>query len=133
MEHNTQGGRAGWVLGFAALLMLIAGAASLNGSIDSKSVTYFVSIAVAMIFVSIMLLYRRRDEPVHDERTRRVSQKALSYSWWFTYVLIAGMMLVENFGLAKLSVEGVLGITFFFMVASQYLFRWHLNRKGDAE
>ena len=121
------------VLFLAAFFMLFAAVASFSGGVDSKSLSYLVSMGVAMVFVGMLLLYRRRNEPVHDERTRRVSQKALSYSWWFTYVLIAVMMLVENFGLAKLSVEGVLGLTFFFMVASQYLFRWHLNSKPVLE
>ncbi len=133
MEQNGRNKKAMRILAFAGFLMLAAGIGSLSGRLDTKVVTYLVSMAVAMLFVDIIIFRRKRGEPITDERTKKIGRVSMTYSWWSTYVLMAVLMLVEEFGLAKLTVSGVLGLTFFFMVASQYLLRWYLNQKADVE
>jgi hypothetical protein len=101
-------------------------------SADDGMVSMLVAIGTAMVAVSIVRAWQeRKGEPLVDERTKLVHRIAVGYSWWLSYVVIAILLLVQQFKLAELGVEGVLSLVFFTMIASLLAFRFYLSRKGD--
>jgi len=121
------------VLFFAAIVILGGVILSVLGYVDAKTAPYIMSIGVAMLFVGIAIQFRKKDEDVVDERTKKINMAALAYSWRFTFIVIALLILVNEFTTVKLSAEAVLSIIFFFMAASQSVLIWNFNRRGDVE
>jgi hypothetical protein len=120
------------VLFFSAIVVLGGVILSVLGYVDAKTTPYIMSIGVAMLFVGIAIQFRNKDEGIVDERTKKIDMAALAYSWRFTFIVIALLMLVNEFTTFKLSAEAVLGIIFFFMAASQIVLTWNFNRRGDV-
>lgn len=121
------------ILFFAAILILGGVILSVLGYVDAKTAPYIMSIGVAMLFVGIAIQFRSKDEDIIDERTKKIDMAALAYSWRFTFIVIALLILVNEFTSIKLGAEVVLSIIFFFMAASQSMLIWHFNRRGDVE
>jgi len=120
------------VLLFSAIVILGGVVLSFLGYVDAKTAPYIMSIGVAMLFVGIAIQFRSRDEDIMDERARRIDMAALAYSWRSTFIVIALLILVNEFTSVKLTAEAVLSIVFFFMAASQIALAWSLNRRGDV-
>ncbi len=118
------------VLFFAAIVILGGVILSALGYVDAKTAPYIMSIGVAMLFVGIAIQSRKED--IVDERTKKIDMAALAYSWRFTFIVIALLILVNEFTNLKLSAEAVLSIIFFFMAASQSVLIWNFNRRGDV-
>lgn len=118
------------VLFFAAVVILGGVILSVLGYVDAKTAPYIMSIGVAMLFVGIAIQFRKED--IVDERTKKIDMAALAYSWRFTFIVIALLILVNEFTAVKLSAEVVLSIIFFFMAASQSVLIWSFNRRGDV-
>ncbi len=132
MAQKSMKSRSGRMLALAALVLLFAGVASIAKMVDSKVMSYLIAFAFALIFIAAYLRFSKEEDLLADERTEKTKRIATSYSWWLTYVLIAGMMIADEFKLASLTVGGALGLTFFFMVASQHFLGWHFGRKADV-
>jgi len=135
-ERKTSGAKALsqrslYVILLAAVLYMVA--AYLNfftPDADASMVSIIVSMATAMVAVGIFRAWQeRKGEPLADERTILVHRIAVGYSWWFSYVVIAVLLLVNQFKLATLNVEGVLSLVFFTMIASLLLFRFYISRQ----
>jgi len=131
MEVTSIKKRSLRVLFFAAIVILGGVILSVLGYVDAKTAPYIMSIGVAMLFVGIAIQFRK-DEGIVDERTKKIDMAALAYSWRFTFMIIALLILVNEFTNVKLSAEAVLGIIFFFMAASQTVLTWSFNRRGDV-
>ncbi len=101
---------------------------------DQVVVSTLIAMATAIVAATAYRAWReRKGEPIMDERTRLVNRLATGFSWWFTYVAIAVLLLAMQFKLATLSVESALSLVFFVMVASLIAARIYLSRKGDLE
>lgn len=136
-EKKTCGARALsqrslYIILLAAALYLVA--AYLNfftPDADVPTVSIIVSMATAMVAIGILRAWQEsKGEPLADERTILVHRIAVGYSWWFSYVVIALLMLASQFNLATFSVEGVLSLVFFTMIASLLVFRLYVSRQG---
>jgi hypothetical protein len=132
MQQLNKTNRIPRLLVFVGIFMLAAGILSFL-KYDTRIISYLVAFSSALLFVALYLKFAGKEELIKDERSNKVKWLATSYSWWATFVLIALLMLILEFQLAALSIESVLGLTFFFMVASQYFFIWILNRKANLE
>ncbi|VVB73254.1 Uncharacterised protein [uncultured archaeon] len=130
MERKTW-----YLLAFSAIVFLLAALIGFYGKDKQENITTdLVAIGAAILAVTVAreLLYKGK-APVVDERTKKIVRFASSYSWWLSYVLIAILILVDQFNLATLSAQSVLGLVFFFMVFSQFALRFYFERKGDVE
>ena len=97
-------------------------------------VSFVVAMATAIVAVSAVRAWREsRNEPLVDERTKLLNRIATGFSWWFTYVLIAILLLVNQFKLATLTIEGVLSLVFVAMIVSLIGARIYLRMKGELE
>jgi len=123
--------RSLYVILLAAVLYLVA--AYLNfftPNADESTVSIVVSMATAMVAVGIFRAWQEgKGEPIADERTILVHRIAVGYSWWFSYVVIAALLLMNQFKLATLNVESVLSLVFFTMIASLLLFRFYVSKQ----
>lgn len=91
-----------------------------------------VAIGTAMLAVGALLYWKaRKGEVIADERTIKIHNKALAYSWWLTYVFIAAMFWVDNMGIAKFTMESFGGMLLFEMIITYGIVKEWLERKGD--
>ena len=93
----------------------------------------FYSTASAIFAVGIVMYWRMKkgQKVIRDERTNQVAQKAASWSWWFSYILIALLFWVQYLKLYPLTVEIALGVMFYFMIFSYVACQWYINRQPN--
>ncbi|MFA5077523.1 MAG: DUF2178 domain-containing protein [Candidatus Micrarchaeia archaeon] len=102
-------------------------------NLDKSVATVAGAVVAAMAAVfTLRYLQRKEDGVLQDERTKKVHNAAMAYSWWLTYVLIAILLWVNYLKLAKVELESALSLMFFFMVATYTLAKWWLSSRGDA-
>ena len=119
------------VLGIIIMLSGMLSAAFLE--IEASVSTILINLGLILFVITAFKLFRRRDLPDRDERTKKLAAYGITYSWLLTLVLITVLYWVEFFKLAELTAEAILGILLFFMVISANVFRWHFMQKGDVD
>lgn len=92
-----------------------------------------INIGAIILFVTFIRAKRYRNGPVKDERTIKIGAYGLSYSWLITFILIALLFWVEEFGIAQMTVKQILAILMFTMIVTAKGIQWYLFRKGDIE
>ncbi len=112
------------------LLVLLGLSLQLQGF--SSIISIPVMVAGMLFLVTAVRIYREGDSPRGDERTRKLGAFASAYSWFSVLMLACLLFWVDYLDLAELSVQHVLGLVIFFMIATLVLFRWYFVRKGDA-
>lgn len=86
----------------------------------------------AMLAIAIIVGAKTKEgEAVTDERTQKITDKSLAYSWWLTYLLISALLWIDYYKIAALTVPNTLAIIFFFMVFSSCFLKMYYKRKGD--
>lgn len=101
---------------------------------DNSSVPVILIVMGMVVFViSAFRLFRQKDLPDRDERTKKLATYGITYSWLFTLVLVTILYWVEFLDLAEFTSEAILGIMLFFMLISANVFRWFFMQKGDIE
>ncbi len=79
-------------------------------------------------------IYLKRGENLrHDERSRAIGAKAASYSWMFTFFLIAVLVWLLEYNIINLSVSALLGIILAEMALTLLISKWYLNKKSLNE
>lgn len=96
----------------------------------SSTATSFVSFGVALFVITLLMILRSKRGIKPDERDIKISQVASTYSWFYTYLIVAILILINHFKLLTLTVEQVLGIVFFAMISIQLGFRYYFNKRG---
>jgi len=91
--------------------------------------------AVGFAMLSIMVIYslQRKGEVMKDERTAKITNKSLAWSWSLTYVFIAALLWLLYYGKIALSAQDVLSYVFFFLVFSAMFSKMYLKIRGVAE
>jgi drug/metabolite transporter (DMT)-like permease len=92
-----------------------------------------INIGAIILFVTFIRAKRYRNGPVKDERTIKIGAYGLSYSWLITFILIALLFWVEEFGISQMTVKQILAVLMFTMVVTAKGIQWYLFRKGDIE
>jgi Na+/H+ antiporter NhaD/arsenite permease-like protein len=111
----------------AAILLVLPGL----GAPDL--ITVMISVAVALISVTLVKNWRAsRGEILQDERTRNIHNRAMSFSWWFAYLMITAVFLLENSGVVHIPIEAFAGIMIFMMLFSYLMARQYLSWRGDV-
>ena len=91
-------------------------------NLDKSVATMTGAVVAAMAAVfTLRYLQRKEDGVLQDERTKKIHNAAMAYSWWLTYVLIAILLWVDYLKLSVIELESALSLTFFFMVATYAL------------
>jgi hypothetical protein len=119
---------------FALGIGIIALGFALNfmPEIDSGLKATIFASGTAMLVIALIVGARTKEgEVLTDERTQRITDKSLAYSWWLTYLLIASLLWADYYKIADLTVPNTLAIIFFFMVFSSSALKMLYKRKGE--
>lgn len=68
-----------------------------------------------------------------DERTRKISASAATYSWFITLTFVGVLNFLNYFSPLEMTVAMVLSIIIFVMIGTLVLFYAYFARKGDVE
>ena len=98
--------------------------------VDEITISATTSI-LAVIILSSFLRKRHPDRYQKDERISKLSAYASTWSWFFTFMLVAVLFWVDYLKLIEMDATMVIGIIFAFMAGSVMIFKWHFMRKGD--
>lgn len=104
---------------------------ALKINVSSPIMSGIFAVGLSMLFVSLYKHFKFGEGVDEDERTKKVTARALSFSWFATLIIITMMMQADRLNV-KLEAEGALGIVFFFMVLTLSAFRWYFDKKGEV-
>lgn len=100
--------------------------------INETSVSMAANILIVIVIISF-LRYRYPERYQKDERTKKLSSYAASWSWLITLVTIALLFWLLYLDIFELSATQVLSIVLFVMILTLIVFYWYFSRKGDME
>lgn len=109
----------------AFILFVLSTYFFISGFVENASL--LLAIGVAMLVILFV-----KKKPSYDERQVKYKRISTSYSWSITYLIIAVLILINQFQLFKLTVQGVLGIIFFVMITAQLITYFIFNKKGES-
>ncbi|MEA3230093.1 MAG: hypothetical protein U9P44_04205 [archaeon] len=116
-----------------AIILLAAVALQMfYAAVDSRVISMVVIAGVVLVGTGVVRYMKYGTGPETDERTRKISAFALSYSWIVTLVLVCVLFLSDEFGILKLTVAQALGSVMSVMIAVPIILQWYFKRKGDA-
>lgn len=117
-----------------AIILLAAIALQMfYAAIDNRVMIMLIIAGMILVGTGVFRYMKYGAGPETDERTRKISAYALSYSWIVTLVLVCMLFLSDEFGIFKMSVAQVIGSIISVMIVAPILFQWYLRRKGDLE
>ena len=124
--------RYGLALGILMLLGTILSSLLWN-KLDPTIVTIAITVGIILIASVLIRLIKYRDLPEKDERTIKISNVALSYSWFLTLIFISVLFWVDYLDVVKMTVAEVIGAIYFVMIALALVFVRYFSWKGDVE
>jgi hypothetical protein len=99
-----------------------------SGSVGMQSGTAgVIAIIVAVIsavLVAALVMRNERGEPRKDERTMIIEGKAMTYSWWTTFLALIAIFWSDYLGFATLDIQTSASILFWTMMGSLLLFKY---------
>ncbi len=69
----------------------------------------------------------------HDERTKKLSARAISHSWFITFIMLNILFWIDQLEILKLTLNQGIAILMPVMLMSAALLQWLYKRKGDIE
>ena len=105
--------RYGLALGILILLSTILSAV-LWDKLDPAIVTIAITVGIVLIVSILIRLIKYRDLPEKDERTVKLSNAALSYSWLATLIFISVLFWVDYLDVVEMTVVCVIYIFSFY-------------------
>ena len=101
--------------------------------LDPMTVTIAITVGIVLIASGMVRFIKYRDLPEKDERTIKISNTALSYSWLAALIFISILFWADYLDMFKMTVAQALGAVYFVMIAVAMAFIGYFNRKGDVE
>lgn len=102
-------------------------------AIDNGVKATIMATGFALLGLAIVYSFQRKGEVMKDELSTKITNKSLAWSWWLTYVFIAAMLWLTNYGMVALSAQDAFSYTFFFMVFSAMIMKMYLKARGVVE
>ncbi|RLJ00696.1 MAG: hypothetical protein DRP06_01480 [Candidatus Aenigmatarchaeota archaeon] len=118
----------GMVLCISAVALLMT-----SEIIDIVIILALVVAGVTSTITGFSKYFGYRESPRTDERTRKLSAFATTYSWFITFVLVNILFLLDYFGRLTITVSQTLGLLFFVMLITLIYFNMYFKRKGDVK
>ncbi len=126
---------AKWLIGLGGVLLaigmyLIASASDVV--LVAPDVTVGGTLGTAFVVAGVIVLLRaKRGRPLIDERVRSLSNKAYSWSWYLSFLLVAVLIWVDLFNPGLLTVQAVLGLLLFFLSLSAIGLKWWFEKHPE--
>ena len=99
----------------------------LGPTVNDDVKTMIATVGFFLVAIAILYSFQRKEEVTKDERTTRITNKSLAWSWWLTYLYITALFWLSHDGIVKINVEYIL----FFMAFSAIIAKMFLARRGD--
>lgn len=99
---------------------------------DSASISVASSIVIVVVLTTA-IRWKKPDAYKKDERTLKLSSYAGTWSWYVSLLVITALFWTNYLGLLEWTVNDVLSVMFFTMIATIIGFRFYFMRKGDVE
>jgi len=117
-------------------IVLCIGAVALLMTLKTIDIVIILVLLVAGV-TSLMTGFSKylgyRETPRTDERTRKLSAFATTYSWFITFVLVNILFLLDYFGRLTITVSQTLGLIFFVMLLTMLGMNIYFKRKSDVK
>ena len=123
--------RVTFVAGFMLILVTVTMIILDMGG--DTAITLMISIGCGLLFFSIFrwrLL--RTGEIFRDERTQKIHNSALAFSWWIAYLMLAVVTILIVANVIDIPTESFTTIMFFIMIGSYWLFKRYLSVRGEV-
>ncbi len=122
-----------WIICIPLAVLEIYGLVSAK-KMETQSLVWTL-IAFGLVFcIFFFLIQRRGGEKVEkDERTIRLANRAMSYSWLVSYFSIIALGYFSYIEVIRLSVPQVFSYIMMIMALSFFVARAIVNRKGDVD
>lgn len=125
----------------AALIYFLWGLAIIlkGGSYATAKSATFPMFIVIILLISISGLARLKDkgmfeyEYLNDERARKISGRAFTYSWLAIFLFVCILVGLDAFDMLDVTISQVLGIIFIFMLLGSAMIHWYYDKKSDVE
>ena len=119
------------ITGLGIALFAIALALLMLGEID---IVIILALFVGGLIGLISGLYKYLGyKEGTDERTRKLSAFAATYSWLITFALVCILILLDYFGRLNMNIAQTLGLIFFVMLVTMLWFNMYFKRRGDVD
>ena len=112
---------------FLALGMAIS---ALKITVSSGILTGIFAVGLSLLLTTLVKHFKYGEGVEEDERTKKITARALTGSWFATLVLVTLLMMADRFNV-KIDMTSALSIVFFFMVFSFSAFNWYFDQKGE--
>lgn len=76
-----------------------------------------------------MLEYRY----LNDERAKKISGRAFTYSWMATFLFVGILVGLDAFDLLDVTVSQVLAVISIFMIFGSAMIHWYYDKKSDVQ
>ena len=106
---------------------------TLWNELDPMTVTIAITVGIVLIASGMVRFIKYRDLPEKDERTIKISNTALSYSWLAALIFISILFWADYLDMFKMTVAQALGAVYFVMIAVALAFIGYFNRRGDVK
>ena len=110
---------------FSILIIVLA-----TLQIMSTRIAIIVLVNMVVIIFTMGLISKVSPKP--DERTRRLDERATSWSYSFTLCLLCVLVIVDNYTSITLSKNSFAFILLLFMIYSNLIIRFFFRKRGDV-
>ncbi|MFA6908102.1 MAG: hypothetical protein WC263_04730 [Candidatus Micrarchaeia archaeon] len=116
-----------------ASIMIAAVVVVALNSLDGPSLPGLAIAGLVGAAIIALAFYRRKSGAIlNDERTIAVHNRAMAYSWWVSYVMIAILFWFDYSDYLKLTAIQFGGVVLFTMLLSQLFIKRYLLSRGDC-
>ena len=110
-----------------------------GGSYETAYLATFPMFIVILLLSSIAGFAILKDkgifeyEYLNDERAKKISGRAFTYSWLAIFLFVGILVGLDAFDLLDVTISQVLGIIFIFMLLGSAMIHWYYDKKSDVE
>lgn len=117
------------IITISVLFSILIIALAALGIMDIK---FAVVVLINMVAVYLAVYFLSKVRPKPDERTRRLDERATSWSYKFTLCLLCALIILDNYTSITLSKNSFAGILFFFMIYSNVIIKFFFRKRSDV-
>ena len=110
---------------FSILILVLA-------ALQIMSTTIAIIVLINMVIISVTMGLLSKVRPKPDERTKRLDERATSWSYTFTLYLLCVLVILDNYTSITLSKNSFAGILLFFMIYSNLIIRFFFRKRSDV-
>lgn len=116
----------------AGVILMIVGIGLSVGN-QTATTSGILTAGMVMIIIGFIGMIKKKQGPAKDELTRKIADRAAAYSWVITLITLMIVFWLNQFEVVKFSVNAVISIVYFIMIATMIAYQQIFWRRGDVE